>query len=604
MHQFSPRSLPGRRTRSELQGSISLLIVLLAGGCTNMDTIDRRIERAVLQRSEALGGGTPAPRFRQSAMGNTNSPGQADKTPGSINPEASDMAYRGAEASREVISRLDQYAQRIATAEPIDLREVLRLSQLSARDYINAEEEYLLAAIRLLIERHRWSPRVFDEISATVSGEADRGDYTTALRVMNELRVTQRLPYGGEVEARLITEATQQLTEIVGDRYEQASRLVIGANIPLLRNAGLIAQEELIQSERELVYAARDFENFRRDFFVDIASSYFDLVAQRAVIYNQERRLESVQRFYEQTQALVEAGREPPFQSRNIEQNVLTSRNALINSRESYILALDQFKVRLGLPVEMPLSIRPVTFDLDDPDVSVVEASELALRYRLDYQNEADRVDDARRIVANSRNQLLPDLNVLASATVNTDVDNSVVGIPLRGDETDYIAGVTFGLPLDREIERLQLRQSIVGLQQRQRSLEQFRDNLILEARQSVREIDRARFSVRLQDQAVRINELRLEEIRIKADEIDPQTRLDAENELLQSRNDLDQAVRDLRVAILEYLVRTGQLRVGTQGELKPLRGLDVRFIEAEVVPGADALPPDNPPQPPPADPP
>lgn len=559
-----------------------MLLVFGGGACSSMNEIDRRIERTVLKGSTDLGGGAVAPVLRSRVGAEGESSGarasRYEKNPPSTNPSADELEFTGADPARDVVSRLDSYSESVPGAMSLDLSGVLRISQGSAREYLTAEEDYLLTAIRLLIERHRWGPRFFDDVSANLTADPIDGRYQTALNVMNELRATQRLPYGGEVEARLITRAANQLTEIVGDQYLQSSQLVLGANVPLLRNAGLTAQEELIQAERDLVYSARDFETFRRRFFVDVASDYFSLLAQQAVIRNQQDRLASVIKFLEQTRALVEAGRERPFQARNVEQNVLSSRNDLINSRESYILNLDRFKIRLGIPVEKPVELLPMTLELDDPEVSVTESSEMALRYRLDLQNQRDRVDDSRRQVEVARNRLLPDLNLAASATLNTGTDNELQGLPFRGDLTSYAGSVTFGLPLDREIERLELRRSLIELERQQREYEQFRDGVVLESRQSVREIDRARFSVRLQEQAVRINELRLEEIMIKRAEVDTQTRLDAENELLRSRNDLDAAIRDLRISILEYLASTGQLRVGTQGEFRPLRGMVLRI--------------------------
>ncbi len=585
---------PAHRARLSILAGASVAITLLGASCTDMGRIDREIDRLVESRSDALGGDAPAPTIDPPREDGAVRADRLRKRPPSVNPAASDLEYEVGDMSPEaVLSRLEAYSTIPSDAERMSLEDMLRISQHSAREYLAAEEEYFLAAIRLLIERHRWGPRLFNDITASVDAFGDSGDYSTALNIINELRLSQRLPYGGEVEARLISQASYQLSDIVGDRYSQSSALVLGATIPLLRNAGMIAQEELIQSERDLVYAARSFENFRRSLFVDIAREYFGLLAQQAVIRNQEERLRSIVQFLERTRALVDAGRERPFQAKNVEQNVLSSRNQLISQRESYILALDRFKIRLGLPVEQAIILEPVSLEIDEPSITVERAAELALQYRLDYQNAVDRIDDSRRGVDNSRNQLLPDLNTALSASFATDDDDRIGGLNFDLNDTDWRAAVTFGLPLDREIERLGLRTSLIFLERNRRDLDEFRDNLILDARRGVREIDRARFSLRLQEQAVQINELRLEEILIKEDEIDPQTRLDAENELLQSRNSRDQALRDLRTAILEYLRITGQLRVDREGKLTPLEGMVVRLIESTdpmypVPPGAE----------------
>jgi outer membrane protein TolC len=570
---------------------------LILASCADMGRIDREIDRLVESRSTAISPETIAPTISPPIPDTGPTESEFQKRPPTVNPTSSELIFEVADTSPEaVLSRLEAYTQIPPDAERLSLEDVLGISQKSSREYITAEEEYLLAAIRLLIERHRWGPRLFDDITAAIDAEGNSGDYSTALRVINELRVSQRLPYGGEVEARLITEATHQLSDVVGDRYQQSSALVLSANVPLLRNAGLIAQEDLIQAERDLVYAARSFEDFRRSLFVDIARDYFSLLAQQAVIANQEERLRSIMAFLERTQALVDAGRERPFQAKNVEQNVLTSRNQLISQREAYLLSLDRFKIRLGVPVERAITLDPVSLEIDDPKITVERAGQLALQYRLDYQNELDRIDDSRRSVANARNQLLPDLNTALSASFNTDDSVQIGGVNFDLNDADWRAAVTFGLPLDREIERLTLRSAMIFLERNQRNVEEFRDGLILEARRAVRAIDTARLSLRLQEQAVQINELRLEEILIKEDEVDAQTRLDAENELLEARNSRDQAIRDLRTAILQYLRITGQLRVARDGRLLPLEGMVVRLMDEEKLMEPEGLPPGQPP--------
>ncbi|MBN8644367.1 MAG: TolC family protein [Planctomycetes bacterium] len=583
---------PGRTVRVPMAVVAALAGVQLCG-CVNMDSIDRSVDRLVKTRSEALGGGAVAPTPRPLSVYESGPSGSAravvtEERPPSQNPGAESLPYSEADTDpKAVLARLDSYSALPASVRALDLEGAFRSAQATGREYRSAEEEYLLAAIRLLVEQHRWGPRLFDDIRANVDGTGDNATYQSALRVINELRATQRLPYGGEVEARLITQATQQLTGVAGEQYEQASQLVLGANVPLLRGAGTVAREDIIQAERDLVYAARGFEDFRRRHLVDIARDYFALVAQQSFISNQEQRLDSVIKLQERTTALVQAGRESAFRARNVEQNVLTSRNSLISARENYLLALDRFKVRLGMAVDEAIRIEPVSLELPDPDIGVARAAELALMYRLDYQNARDQNDDARRQVDNARNDLLPDLNLTAQTTLNTDKDRNRGKFDFDLKDTDYAAGVLLSLPLDRRIERLNLRSSMIQLQRRVRETDELRDTIILSSRRAVREIDRARNALLLLSKAVEINQLRNEELDLRSDEVEPQEKLDAENELLQSRNDYQDALRDLRIAILEYLLQTGQLRVGSDGTFKALEGMVVRMVDQGDTPEA-----------------
>ena len=582
--QDTPRRRLARPIRAAVVSCAAAGATLaLPAGCS-MDAIDKRITRVVGQRSAELG--TPPARLRSDNDVVFDREARFEKTPGTANPALERLEFDPADPNRDVLTRLDGFYEPSEADRPLDLAESFRLSQTSAREFLSAEEDYVFAAISLLIERHRWGPRFFNDTTLGINAGDEGNGWESELRVINELRATQRLPYGGEVEARFIAQATQELINAAGDDYTQAGSLVIGADIPLLRDAGLIAQEELIQRERNLVYAARSFERFRRELLVSIARDYFGLVADARSIRNQMRRLDNLRVLLEQRRAQAEAGRRAAFEARNVEQNVLRSRVALINSQEQFKLRVDRFKIRLGLPIEAPVEVAEVSLDVPEPIVTVAEASMLALRYRLDYQNSVDRLDDARRGVDNAKNQILPDLDVNARAFIASDdfEDQSIVEFDL--DDSDYNLSITFGLPLDREIERLNLRRRTIELERARRNLSQFRDTIVLDARAAVREIDRARNALTLQERAVEVNLLRQEELRIRADEINVQQQLDALDELLQSENDRDSALRDLRIAILDYLLATGQMRVEPNGMFAPLPGMVIRVIPGGV-PGA-----------------
>ncbi|MFG0256299.1 MAG: TolC family protein [Phycisphaerales bacterium JB043] len=551
---------------------LTLCTVLLLPLCScnrGLDRIDAATARVLRHNSALLGHETRTPAINPLEKESATSPSMLDSTPPTVNPPLEALQYDQASADRDVAESLERYA-RIDEREAIqiDLETALSIAQQSADEFLFEEEEYILAAIRLLIERHLWNPRLFNDTDATVSGDFDSND--TALRVINELAVTQRLPFGGDVAARFVYDATEQLRATSTEDYTQATSLILDGNIPLLRGAGLAARESRVQAERDIIYAARDFERFRRRFLVDIANDFFNLVSQLDAIANQERSIESQQQSLERTAAQVEAGKKDAFQERQIRQNVLQAESTLIAQRERYIVALDRFKTRLGIDVTTPVVIVDTELDLPEPRSNPAQSAQLALAYRLDLQNARDRVDDSRRGVRIARNDLLPDLDLSGSLAFGSQDDH----LPnFDGETTSYSAGVTFGLPLDREIERLQLRQATIDLQRQQRSYNLFRDNIILEARAARRNIDQQRFTILLADQRVENNELSREQQILK--EGDPFDLTQAENALLEAENDRDRAIQALRTGILDYLLTTGQLRVGRDGTLLPLPGME-----------------------------
>ncbi len=549
------------------------------GGCApGMQVIDRQTRALLEERTSILGGNLVPPRmgpeedeFNRASLSNTDVR--------TINPSAGEITFDQAAADRDVAKRLTTYTNEALSVEEterlqIGLREAIDIAQRHSREYRSAEEDYILSAIELLRERHLWSPRFFNDTSATLGGNGEDGSFDTALDLINTLRVTKRLPYGGDVEARWVVQAAQDLRNQVSEEYTQSSRIVLSGNIPLLRGAGLVAQEDLIQAERDLVYAARDFERFRRRFVVDIANDFFGLLQTQAQIESQREQIRSQVKDFERTTQLVEAGEERPFNRAISENGLRSAESRLASINQGYVLQIERFLVQLGLDPRTAIDILPLELDLPEPHIEQDEAALRALSYRLDLQNQRDRLDDSRRSVLNARNRLLPDLDLDGSVTIPTDGDLDVGGLNFDDGDIDFSVGATLSLPLDRQAEALALRRSMITMERAVRNYEQFRDNIIIDARSALRAIELAKFRLQLAERQVQIAEKRLEEQEIDPAGVTAQEFLDTTNDLLDARNGRDDAISDLRSAILDYLLQTGQLRVGADGQVEPLAGM------------------------------
>ncbi|MCU0689157.1 MAG: TolC family protein [Phycisphaerales bacterium] len=344
---------------------------------------------------------------------------------------------------------------------------------------------------------------------------------------------------------------------------------MLSGNLPLLRGAGMVAREDLTQAERDLVYAARRYETARRDLLVEIAREFFSLQQQQRSIANQERALELLRRLERRTGALVEAGRLAEFQRNIAASDVLRGEARLADQRERFILGLDRFKVRLGVPVGTVLTISPDVVTLPEPLIEPGAAAEAALGFRLDLQTQRDRLIDANRRVSNARDGLLPEADLVGSATFRTKPGVGEGGVVYEAGDAIYQGGVQVNWPLDRQQEALATRRAQIEAERSRRDLDALVDTVVLDARASVREIERARFSLQLQERAVQINLRRAKEQEIKADEVTAQQVVDTANALRDAENARDQARTDLSNAVLNHLRVTGQLRVTREGLLQ-----------------------------------
>lgn len=507
------------------------------------------------------------------------------RKPTTTNPAASELEFTDRKEreleTQAVIARMQAMGITGPDAQVFTLLGALEQAFGHAFDYRVAEEQYVLAALQLLANEHVFAlipstdigaeMRSVDGSNIGITGPTglDSDRFNTALSLVNNLRLTQRLPYGGRLSAALATSLTQQLTNAVGDSTQAASYLTLTAEVPLLKGAGLVAQEDLIQAQRNLIYGARSFENFRRGFALLIVRNYLDLVVRKQFITNQTQQVERLRIIEQREQALVAAGRQVPFQADLASQRTLFAVDRLSDLEEAYRLAVDQFKVQIGVDADTPVRIEPEMLDLPIPAVSPDDAVRTALDLRLDVQNLRDQLDDLKRQVDIARNGLLPDLRITGSLVQpmgNTTYDN-VVNFDFEG--TDARAGVIMTIPLDQTDEQIALRQTQVVLETGTRNYVNFRDEAATQVRAAVREIDRSLFSYRLSERNIKIAFNRQASIDAAPDRAQPRDRTDAVEALATATNSRDQAKRDLQLAILAYWVASGQLRVEKSGILQ-----------------------------------
>ncbi|UCD27376.1 MAG: TolC family protein, partial [Planctomycetota bacterium] len=371
----------------------------------------------------------------------------------------------------------------------------------------------------------------------------------------------------------------------------ETGAMILKANIPLLRGAGRVAYESRYQAERDLIYAVRTFERFRRSLAVDIASDYFNLQQQRQVIINADLSIQSYNYAAERAKARWEAGWEIALDVGRAEQERLQAISGKIDDIETYQTNLDQFKINIGMPIDTPSDVPypeyPTTKSgktgkmeaesLEEsirmPEVMEKEAIRVALKYRLDLLNNFDFIDDSRRGVWIAQNNLLPDLEAFGS--VQMDTNPSELGFTKYNTErTTWRAGLTLELPLDRKEERNTLRSAVISKRQAERNYELAKDRVRLEVRRAIRRVQQARTSLDIQimNRDLALKRRQAAKIRLDKGQINNRDLIEAEEDLLDARNSLAQAQADLRLAILQFRRDTGTLRIDDEGKWLPTK--------------------------------
>jgi outer membrane protein TolC len=448
----------------------------------------------------------------------------------------------------------------------VDLRAAFELAARNSREFQDQKERLWRAALELIDERERYRPFPFFRWSATGVRDDAAGDTVAADA---EFGFTKVLETGGSLA---LSAGGNFLRFLQSPSLETAgSFLSLVISIPLLRGAGeAVALENLRQEERNVVYALRDFERFKQTFAVRIESDYLRLLAQAKQIQNEERNLENVAEARRRNEALAEAQRLTQIEVDQARQDELRAQNRVIQRRNAFDGAVDDFKRTLGIPVDLPVTLEnadltPLVALLDRPFDHVERAATArGLRIRLDFQNALDRIEDADRRIFVAEDALGPDL--LATFSANPASDDLK---PFRYDFGGrYSASLAGDLGLDRDAERTALRRAHLDRAAAARDAEELQDDVKRAVREALRTLAERRETYSIQKLAVAVAERRRESVIEFRNRGDATTRdlLEAQEALVTAENALAEALVEFRIAFLGFYRDTGALIVRPEG--------------------------------------
>ncbi len=465
------------------------------------------------------------------------------------------------------------------------LTDALAYAQEHRRNYQTARERLYRAALDLSLERHLWTPIFAQQFQTVYGNYGEDQRFDQAMRFVHDASVSQRLPYGGELTARMLNTLIRDVKKTL--TAEENGSIEVGVRVPLLREAGMVAQESLIQLERELTYSVRVFERFRREQVASIAQSYFDLLRAKQDIVDSEIRYKNAIDDFNRAKALEDTGKGTILDTQRAEQAMLGAENSLEVARESFRNQADEFKLDIGMPIEEPLA------EEDLEDIATIErktesgeypllavpvairdverASHVALERRLDLLTLHDRVDDARRGVAISRNALLPRLDWQGS--VNFYTDPNAYGVArFEWEHSDWFTQITLEVPWERTRERNDLRTRLIDVRAAQRSELDQAERIRVDVRRNVNLLRLAEISVDIQERAVRVAERQAEyaDLQFREGLIGNRDKVEAEDNLVRARAALSLAKTSRWGLLLQFRLVTETLRVDEDGVQQP----------------------------------
>jgi outer membrane protein TolC len=522
------------------------------------------------------------------------------------------------------------FSRMVTTQRVINLDQSLDLAVRNSREYQSQKELLYLKALSLTGARYEFSPKFIAESTAQVDGyqnlrrELDpiTGEpvgeplkiRTTQGTVKSKIGVSQLLKTGGRLSLALGNDLLRYFTGKPNftSRDSAVDVITVDLSQPLLRGFGANSPEveAFTQTDRDVVYAVRSFSVYQEQFAVDTVTAYFNLLTQKDIVRNNYRdytnRVETTR--YLEARAVDRERRNSVDDARTAELGALRD---YINSLASYMRALDNFKLRLGLPLSEEIFLNDT--DLDDLmksgvapiDLDTAAAFKICLENQLEILNAIDKFEDSKRKVRIAIDRFKPGLNLFANASLPSKGTYDYANFEV--DRANYTAGVTLNLPVDRLNERNEYRRTLINFEEQLRSLALVLDTYKERIDNGLRSIEQARLNYLNGVESLKVAERRVENnnMLMEAGRATVRDVREAQDSLIQAQNNLASLYTAYLGARLNLLVSLGVIDIGPdrfwlmdplQAKLSPAQkgAPPLRMPEDRVVPPESFLEPSS----------
>ncbi len=469
--------------------------------------------------------------------------------------------------SRREVSPQEVINQRIGgeheTLVLHDPAEAIRIAFKNNPEYQSRKESLYLAALSVSDVRHNFGVLPADELKLTHSRNSE---HRYSGNAHNRISLSKLFATGASVGISLVNDLFRFFT----GPGERSASSVISANIfqPLLRGRGSkVVLENLRQTERNLIYEIREFDHYQTSFAVTIISRFYQILQLQDEVTNTYNNYKNLVLARQRAEALAR-DRLPAFQVDQTRQSELLARDRYLNAIERYQAELDSFKLLLGLPLDQKLKFERQALEQlsskklpaipDDP----VRYFSVALRKRLDFLNEVDRYDDARRKIDIAENDLLANIDFSADFSLGSTGDTDWARFNFKNWTGS--AGLKIKLPLDKLRESNELTRKYISFERQYRSLLLALDRLKNDVRSATRRLQQKAKSYRIQQNAVELARRRVEsaDLLLRAGRATTRDLLDAQDDLLNAENALTRNLVDYYIARLQLLRDTGLLHI------------------------------------------
>ncbi len=270
-----------------------------------------------------------------------------------------------------------------------------------------------------------------------------------------------------------------------------SGRAGVSLRIPLLRGFGRQVNLNTVYSSQYSRRASRrSFYTARVNLVLDTVAAVYDIQKQSQLVKLYDFQRARLAGYAETARIKEGVGLASPLDIYRAEIRLKDAENSSSTARESVANAKDRLKLILALPLEKkiritaPIVVEPVRIDPD-------EAVKLALENRIELEQKADDIREARRKSDIARHNMRPRLDLIIGYD-RFDSDSRFQD-SFGFNQDRWGVYLTSDTDLSRTSEKLDYQKSLLNVKNNEVNLKQTMDEINREVRRQLKALDKAR---------------------------------------------------------------------------------------------------------------
>ena len=351
---------------------------------------------------------------------------------------------------------------------------------------LNQHDNLEQSALGVRLARNTFQPKVVPNVLGSF-GRTDINSQTY------RVDVTQKFTTGTEARFGIGT-STSQIPGLPGasgpdDIHFYNADTTLALSQPLLRGFGSsVARYSLTSAELRRDDANRQQILTEQQVALEVASAYYRVVAQQAIVDVARTSLDRARRLRDASEAKLDAGLVSQLDVLRAQQLVSQAEIQLFDAQSAADDARDRLMFAMGRttvePFVVPSDI-PRTSDQIDVDAAVG----MAVSNRLDLKSLVASGSEAEDRLKYTRNQLLPqvDVNFLLTRRETADSFQNSFGL----DRFRFATFINISTPIDRTPQIVEYQNALINRDRRKRDADTLRRRIADDVKRAIRERDR-----------------------------------------------------------------------------------------------------------------